>query len=83
MHVTLGIPHDCNKEVCNLSLEQIRSSMPPQRLGVLKRSLLNAGVDPMGGRNCIVSATHTEQDIDQTVAAYEQALSAMRDEGSI
>ena len=83
VHVTLGIPHDCNKEVCNLSLEQIRSSMPPQRLGVLKRSLLNAGVDPMGGRNCIVSATHTEQDIDQTVAAYEQALSAMRDDGSI
>ena len=81
--VTLSTPHDCDKEICNLSLEQIRGSMPPQRLGALKRSLLNAGVDPMGGRNCIVSATHTEQDIDQTINAYEEALSAMRTEGSI
>jgi glutamate-1-semialdehyde aminotransferase len=37
----------------------------------------------MGGRGCIVSATHTEQDIDRTVEAYEDALSAMRNEGII
>ena len=81
--VTLGIPHECDHEICNLSLEQLREAMPPPRLGALKRSMLNAGVDTMGGRKFIVSAVHGEQEIDQTVNAFEEALTAMRSEGFV
>ncbi|MEE8442217.1 MAG: aspartate aminotransferase family protein [Dehalococcoidia bacterium] len=81
MHLTLGVEHECDGGICQLSHEQIHDSMPPQRISALKRSLLNAGVDPMGGRTYIVSATHQEKDIDFTIGAFEEALTNMRDEG--
>ncbi len=83
VHITLGVPHECDGGICLLSHEQIRGAMPPVRVSALKRSLLNAGVDPMGGRTYIVSATHKEQDVDFTIGAFEEALSAMRAEGII
>lgn len=83
VHVTLGAQHECDGEICQLPAEQIEAAMTPQRSSALKRALINAGVDPMGGRGCIVSATHTEQDIDHTVEAYEDAFTAMRAEGII
>ena len=83
MHVTLGVQHECDGGICQLSHQQIRNAMPPQQVSALKRGLLNAGVDTMGGRNCIVSATHREQEVDFTIGAYEEALTAMRTEGII
>ncbi len=83
VHVTLGAQHECDGGICGLTADQIHDAMTPQRSSALKSALINAGVDPMGGRGCIVSATHTEQDIDSTVAAYEEALTAMRGEGII
>jgi len=83
VHVTLGVAHECDGGICKLSHDQIRGAMPPQRAAGLKRSLLNAGVDPMGSRTYIVSATHREQDIDSTVGAFEEALTAMRNEGLV
>jgi len=83
VHVTLGVQHECDGGICSLAAEQINAAMTPQRSSALKRALINAGVDPMGGRGCIVSATHTEQDIDHTVEAYEEALTAIRNEGII
>lgn len=78
VHVTLGVPHECDGGICSLSAEQARAAMPPKQVAAMKRSLLNAGVDTMGGRTSIVSATHTEHDIDETVSAYEDALTNMR-----
>jgi glutamate-1-semialdehyde 2,1-aminomutase len=78
VHVTLGVPHECDGGICSLSAERARTAMPPKQAAAMKRSLLNAGVDTMGGRTSIVSATHTEQDIDETVSAYEDALTNMR-----
>ena len=83
VHITLGVPHDCDGGICQLSHEQIRGAMPPQRVSAMKRSLLNAGVDPMGGNTCIVSATHRERDIDHTIEAFQEALTAMRIDGFI
>ncbi len=83
VHVTLGARHECDGGICSLTAGQINGAATPQRSSVLKRALINAGVDPMGGRGCIVSATHTEQDIDRTIEAYEEALTAMRSEGII
>lgn len=82
MHITLGVEHECDGGICQLSHHQIHDAMPPQRVSALKRSLLNAGVDPMW-RTYIVSATHREQDIDFTIGAFEEALTAMREEGVI
>ena len=47
----------------------------------LKRAMLNAGVDLMGGRGGIVSATHTDADVDQTLAAFEEGFDALRRDG--
>ena len=49
----------------------------------LKRAMLNAGIDLMGGRMGIVSAVHTDMEVDQTIAAFEQGLDALRREGHI
>ena len=83
VHITLGAPHECDGAICKLDHETIRGSMPPERVRALKRSLINAGVDPMGGRTLIVSGVHQEKDIDFTIGAYEEALTAMRDDGVI
>ena len=82
MHITLGVPHECDGGICKLSHKQIHS-MPAETIRSLKRALINAGVDPMGGRTLIVSGTHQVQEVDFTIAAYEEALTAMRDEGIV
>jgi hypothetical protein len=38
--------------------------------------MINAGVDIMGRGTLLVGATHQEKDIDQTVGAFEQALTS-------
>ena len=81
--VTLGIPHECDGEICSLSLDQIREAMPPKRTAALKRGMLNAGIDTMGGSRFLLSATHGEPEIDQTVDAFEEALTTMRDDALI
>ena len=50
-------------------------------LGELKRAMLNHGVDLMGGSGGFTSAVHTEQNIDQTVKAFEAAVREMKAEG--
>jgi len=44
----------------------------------LKRGMMNEGVDIMGGRGFIVSASHSEQYIDRTLLAFERCLWNMR-----
>ena len=83
VHITLGVAHDCDGGICKLPHEQIRAAMPGPRVGALKRSLINAGVDALGGRTYVLSATHREQDLDFTIGAFEEALAAMRKEGFV
>jgi glutamate-1-semialdehyde 2,1-aminomutase len=45
-----------------------------------RRAMINEGVDLMGMRP-IVSAAHSDADIDFTVAAFDRALGAMQEEG--
>lgn len=53
--------------------------MSRERLEALKRGMLNRGVDLMrnGG---LVSAVHTEEDVEATLAAFEETLADMRRE---
>jgi glutamate-1-semialdehyde 2,1-aminomutase len=45
--------------------------------------LLHHGVATMGGRIFILSAAHSEEDIDQTVKAFGNSLDAMIAEGTL
>ena len=45
--------------------------------------LLQHGISTMGARFFILSAAHTEEDIEQTVKAFTGSLDAMRAEGSL
>ena len=49
----------------------------------IKRGLQNHGVDIMGRDAFLVSATHTEADIDATLAAFEATLAQARAEGLV
>ena len=49
----------------------------------LKRSMQNNGVDIMGRDAFLVSSTHTETEIDRTLAAVEKSLAEVRAEGLI
>jgi glutamate-1-semialdehyde 2,1-aminomutase len=52
-------------------------------LRMLRMALLNAGVDLMRGRSGFVSAVHSVADVAAMVAAFEEALDALRAEGMI
>ena len=64
-----------------------RERLDAARAGELPRhlrlALLNEGVDTMRGINYIVSAAHTDADIDHTVAGFTRALAALRREGML
>ena len=49
----------------------------------IKRGLQNRGIDIMGRDALLVSATHNEADIDQTLAAFEATLAQVREEGLV
>ena len=74
---------DCDREICTMSHQEIQGSANSAVTIHLKRALINAGVDIMGRGSFIVSATHTEQAVDLTLAAFEEALGAIRQEGMI
>ena len=82
IHLTLK-DCDCDREVCTISHREINESGSPAMNLTLKRAMINAGVDIMGRGSFIVSAVHQERDVDRTVAAFEDTLSAMRMEGLV
>ena len=77
----LGADHECDKEVCVLSDEQMRITADPQRNAQLNLALLNNGVHST--TRFILSAAHEEQDIDETVEAVGRALSEVRGLGLV
>ena len=52
-------------------------------LGKLRIAMLNNGVDLKGWRGGIVSAAHTQADVDFTLDAWRKSLRALKDEGLI
>ena len=77
----LGADHECDKDVCVLSHEDIAKTQDKRRNQQLNLALLNHGVQ--AGHRFILTATHTDQDIDDTVDAYEKALTEVRDLGLV
>ena len=69
---------DCDREVCTLPYDEIKKGSSAGVMVPLKHALINNGVDMMTRGSFVVSATHREQDIDGTIAAFENSLAAMR-----
>ena len=59
---------------------QALKSMPTELVQSVRRALQNRGVDLMSGTGGMLSAAHTEADVDQTLEAFRGALKAVRDE---
>ena len=75
----LGVDHECDREVCVLSHDQMRVANDPVLNGQLNLALLNHGVHATN--RFIMMAAHREQDIDETVDAVEQSLTDLRAQG--
>ncbi|MQF83030.1 aminotransferase class III-fold pyridoxal phosphate-dependent enzyme [SAR202 cluster bacterium AD-802-E10_MRT_200m] len=83
-HLQFGRPCVClERDVCTRPHAEISSGMSGVLAMNLKRAMLNSGIDLMGGRMGIVSASHNEEDVDRTLAAFEEGLDAMRREGLV
>ena len=78
----IGNDCDCDRVICTQPMDKLKEGTRAQVLQPLYRASLNAGLDWMGG-TFFVSAVHTEGDIDASVSAFEEALSACRDEDVI
>ena len=78
IHLRIGKAHECDKEICNLTREELDEISSHPIVNPLRLALFNAGVD---ANNCsLVSAVHKPQDIDHTIAAYERAFIKLREE---
>ena len=83
IHVNLGADCNCDRDLCNMSYQQIYDTMPVEKTRALRRAMLVNGVDMMGGRAFLVSSSHDEGVIDRTTAAFSQSLKDLRDEGEL
>ena len=73
----------CDREICTMPHDKISQAIGSPAVTALKRGLQNSGVDMMGRDAFLVSATHSEQEIDHTLQAFEDTLLAIRAEGLV
>jgi glutamate-1-semialdehyde 2,1-aminomutase len=79
VHIFIGKCQKCDRSVC-LDTDK---SMPPEIVHAFNRHLLLNGVHFHRGTMGLVSAVHTETDIDQTIEAFGIAFDGMLAEGII
>jgi glutamate-1-semialdehyde 2,1-aminomutase len=82
IHVVLA-DCDCDREICTMSHSKIAEATASAAVTAMKRGLQNRGVDIMGRDAFLVSGTHTEREIDQTLQAFQEAMTAVRADGLI
>ncbi len=82
VHVVLA-DCDCDREICLMPHSEIQQVTASPAVTALKRGLQNGGVDIMGRDAFLVSATHSEQEIDQTLGVFEMTLADVRAEGLV
>ena len=83
VHVNLGFECTCDREICTMTRDQIRETMTPQKIRLLRKAMLLNGVDMMGGHGFFVSSVHRDREIDSTVEAFERSLRELGEEGVI
>ena len=72
---------DCDREICSMSHREIKEATASPAVTAIKRGLQNNGVDIMGRDAFLLSATHNEEEINQTLEAFENTLRSVRVEG--
>jgi glutamate-1-semialdehyde 2,1-aminomutase len=82
IHVVLA-DCDCDREICTMSHAKIAETNGSAAVTAMKRGLQNRGVDIMGRETFLVSSTHTEKEIDHTLNAFQEAMTAVRADGLI
>ncbi len=83
IHVNLGADCSCDRDLCNMSYDEIYSTMPQEKTRSIRRAMLVNGVDMMGGRAFLVSSAHNEDVIDHTIEAFSQSLKDLRAESAL
>ena len=83
VRVLLGVSSDLDPERCALPAAEITRGLDATRGRVFRQAMMNAGVDVMNGNNFIVSAVHTDADVDATIEACETAIRSMQAEGAL
>jgi glutamate-1-semialdehyde 2,1-aminomutase len=83
IHVNLGADCNCDRGLCNMSYDEIYSTMPTEKTRAIRRAMLVNGVDMMGGRAFLVSSAHDEDVIDRTIEAFSQSLKDLRAESAL
>jgi glutamate-1-semialdehyde 2,1-aminomutase len=69
-------------DASTITIDALKGKNEPM-LGKLRLAMLNNGVDLKGTRGGIVSAAHTEADVELTLHAWRKALRALREEGEL
>ena len=82
VHIVLA-DCDCDRETCSMSHREVKEANSSPALTALKRGMQNSGVDILGKECFLVSTTHTEREIDQTLETFENTLAAVRAEGLV
>ncbi len=83
IHVNLGAECGCDRDLCDMSYDEIYRTMPQEKTRALRRAMLVNGVDMMGGRAFLVSSAHNEGVIDRTIEAFSQSLKDLRAESAL
>ena len=66
---------------CNNSLEKLDRKFDPALTKGLRCALLLGGVDFFGGWRAMLSAAHTDADLDRTIVAFSDAIDMLRADG--
>ena len=78
----LGVSCQCTDDEHQHPNES-QGSTPPALVRQLRLAALNAGMDLMGGRSGLVSSAHTQDDVRQSLASFEEAFAALRTDGLV
>ena len=87
VHVNIGTDCGCDRELCTMPYDEIQrtaGSFPKTLL--FRQALLVNGVDMMGGMGVptfMVSSSHEDAVVDQTVEAFSQTLQDLRAEAAV
>ncbi|MCH8061495.1 MAG: aminotransferase class III-fold pyridoxal phosphate-dependent enzyme [Chloroflexi bacterium] len=81
LFLSMGLDHECDKEICIISPEDRKKATDPARNQQLNLAMQNHGVQ--ASTRFILTAAHTEEDINYTIDAFEKGLTEVREQGLI
>ena len=80
--VRLGVSHECDKEFCILPPGQAVNGLDSKAMHMITMGLINNGIYANAG-GFMLSAIHSTEDVNRTVATYENTLKEARSLGAV